>query len=229
MPFSLTPARVATDELLDEHDAAEEEMTRSLRDLRRFNSLAGGRRAYLAMLSRLIPKRDARPVILDLGTGTSDLLHAVNRRWPQATTIGLDRNVRHLDYGRKLGGAPVARLAGDAFHLPFRDGSVDVVTSSHFFHHFSQEENREIVRESLRVARIGLAFTDTRRHYAPLLFVRLVGGLRLVGPITRFDAPASVLQGYTMPEMRDFARSLGVRNTEVFTLVPFRFGLVVRR
>jgi len=76
---------------------------------------------------------------------------------------------------------------------------------------------------------VGIAFTDTRRHYAPLLFVRLVGALRLVGPITRYDAPASVLQGYTMPEMREFARSLGVGSAEVFTLVPFRFGLVVRR
>jgi len=229
MSFSLTPARVAADELLDEHDAAEEEMTRSLRDLRRFNSLAGGTRAYLAMLSRLVPKHDVRSVILDLGTGTSDLLEAVKRRWRQTTVIGLDMNIRHLEYGRALGSEPIGRLAGDAFHLPFRDGSVDVVTSSHFFHHFSAEENREIVRESLRVARVGLAFTDTRRHYAPLLFVRLVGALRLVGPITRFDAPASVLQGYTMPEMRDFARSLEVRNTEVFTLVPLRFGLVVRR
>ncbi|MFA6956212.1 MAG: class I SAM-dependent methyltransferase [Thermoanaerobaculia bacterium] len=229
MPFSLTPARVATDELLDEHDAAEDDMTRSLRDLRRFNSLAGGRRAYLAMLSRLIPKRDARPVVLDLGTGTSDLLDAVKRRWPRTTSIGLDMNIRHLNYGRRLGGAPIARCAGNAFHLPFRDGSVDIVTSSHFFHHFSPDENREIVRESLRVAGVGLAFTDTRRHYAPLLFVRLVGALRLVGPITRFDAPASVLQGYTMTEMRDFARSLRVRSAEVFTLVPFRFGLVVRR
>jgi ubiquinone/menaquinone biosynthesis C-methylase UbiE len=229
MAFSLTPARVATDELLDEHDAAEEQMTRSLRDLRRFNSLAGGTRAYLAMLSRLVPDRDAQITILDLGTGTSDLLDAVKRRWTRATAVGLDVNVRHLHYGRKLGGGRIGRLAGDAFHLPFRDGSVDVVTSSHFFHHFDAEENRAIVRESLRVARLGLAFTDTRRHYAPLLFVRLVGALRLVGPITRNDAPASVLQGYTMDEMREFASSLGRRDTEVFTLVPLRFGLVVRR
>ncbi|MBI2214059.1 MAG: methyltransferase domain-containing protein [Acidobacteria bacterium] len=228
MDFSLTPARVTSDELLDEHDAAEGEMQRSLRDLRRFNSLAGGRRAYLAMLSRLVPHDDARVAILDLGTGTSDLLDAVRRRWPHATTIGLDSNVRHLAYGRALGGTKTARLAADAFHLPFLDRSVDIVASSHFFHHFAPDENLAIVRESLRVARRGIAFTDTQRHYAPLLFVRLLGALRLTGSITRYDAPASVRQGYTMSEMRTFARALGLESAEVFHLAPFRFGLVVR-
>jgi ubiquinone/menaquinone biosynthesis C-methylase UbiE len=176
-----------------------------------------------------VPRSDARVVILDLGTGTSDLLDAVRRRWPRATAIGLDRNMRHLAYGRELGGRSISRLAADAFHLPFLDGSVDVVASSHFFHHFGPEENRSIVGEALRVSRLGLAFTDTQRHYAPLFFVKLLGAMRLVGPITRFDAPASVLQGYTMKEMRGFAQSLGARSAEVFTLMPFRFGLLVRR
>ncbi len=229
MSLSLTPHRVLTEELLDEHDAPENEMVRSLRDLRKFNSLAGGARAYVAMLARLVPHRDARAVILDLGTGASDLLEAVRRRWPRATAIGLDRNLRHLTYGRDTGDKEVRRLAADAFHLPFRDGSVDLVASSHFFHHFTVEENQAIVRESLRVARVGVAFTDTRRHYAPLFFVRLLGALRLVGPITRFDAPASVLRSYTLNEMRDFAQSLGAGRAEVFRLMPFRFALMVRR
>lgn len=229
MALDFTPPRVATEEQLDGHDVDEREMARSLRDLRRFNGLAGGTRAYISMLSRLLPRRDAQVVVLDLGTGTSDLLAAVTRRWSRATVVGLDRNLRHLRYGRELGGPPVARIAGDALRLPFRDRSVDVVTSSHFFHHFDPAGNRAIVEESLRVARIGLAFTDTRRHYAPLLFVRLLGALRLVGPVTRCDAPASVLQGYTMREVREFARGLGSRSSEVFSLAPFRFGLVVRR
>jgi hypothetical protein len=229
MGFPLSPPRVPSDELLDEHDAGDAEMTRSLCDLRRFNRLAGGTRAYLAMLSRLVPQRDARIALLDLGTGTSDLLEAVRRRWRNAITIGIDRNVRHLAYGAELDGPGVLRVAADAFHLPVRDDAVDVVASSHFFHHFSEEENMAIVRESLRVARIGVAFTDTRRHYAPLLFVRLLGLLGLVGPITRNDAPASVLQGYTMPEMREFARGISGGRVDVFKLMPYRFALTVRR
>ena len=39
----LVPKRIDAPELLDEHDAPREDMERSLRDLRRFNTVYGGR------------------------------------------------------------------------------------------------------------------------------------------------------------------------------------------
>ena len=223
----LTPRRIASDELLDEHDAPEREMARSLRDLRRLNGLAGGTRVYLSLVGRAVGRSRAPFSILDLGTGTSDLLEAAQRRWPACRAIGLDRNVRHLTYGVEIGEPGVDRLAADAFHLPIRDAAVDVVASSHFFHHFSPDENAGILRESLRVARRCVIVTDTRRHYAPLAFVRLLGLLGLVGEITRYDAPASVLQGYTIPEVREIAAMAGGSRFELMRMLPFRFGLLV--
>jgi ubiquinone/menaquinone biosynthesis C-methylase UbiE len=223
----LTPARLTTDELLDEHNVPDDAMRRSLRDLRRFNSLAGGTPAFLRLLRRLVPEPSASFSLLDLGTGTSDLVQAVRRRWPGAAGTGLDRNIRHLSYGLELGGPTVARVAGDAFHLPFRDASFDVVASSHFFHHFDADENVNVLTESMRVSRHGVLVTDTRRHYAPLLFVRLLGALRLVGEITRFDAPASVLQGYTIDEVRSVAGKVPAGRYELRRVLPFRFGLLL--
>ena len=120
-----------------------------------------------------------------------------------------------------------ARVIGNAQHLPFRSGSVDVVTSAHFFHHFTPQENQHILRESLRVARKGVAVNDTRRSYVPLLFVRLLGALRLVGRITRFDAPASVLRGYTVPEVREVAATAGATRSVVRRAFPWRFMMLL--
>jgi len=222
----LTPARLTSNELLDEHDAPEEAMRRSLRDLRRFNSFAGGTPAFLRLLRELAGDREHFS-LLDLGTGTSDLVEAVQRRWPGSSGFGLDRNVRHLAYGIELSRMPIHRVAGDAFHLPFRDSVFDVVSSSHFFHHFTPLDNVNLLTESLRVARHGVLVTDTRRHYAPLSFVRLLAALRLVGEITRFDAPASVLQGYTIQEARRVAEQVVASRLEVRRVFPFRFGLLV--
>lgn len=223
----LTPPRLTSDELLDEHDTPEEAMRRSLRDLRRFNSLAGGTPAFLRLLRRLLDPGARAFSLLDLGTGTSDLVEAVRRRWPLSSGAGLDRNLRHLAYGAELAQGDVHRVAGDALHLPFRDASFDVVASSHFFHHFSRDENVNVLTESLRVARHGVLVTDTRRHYAPLLFVRILGALRLVGEITRNDAPASVLQGYTIAEVRSVAERIPAARFEVRRTLPFRFGLLL--
>ena len=211
-----TPRRTPSHELLDEHDAPREQMERSLRDLRWINNYAGGIRIYRSLVRQFAPRS-----IVDLGTGTSDLLEAVPH---VGLRIGLDFKIEHLRYMSE--GSPVRKVVGDAVMLPFRDGSVDLVTSAHFFHHFSPEENETILRESLRIARNGVAVNDTRRHYAPLLFVLLLGALRIVGEITRFDAPASVRQGYTLAEARAIARRIGTR-WAVVRKWPYRMAILL--
>ena len=224
MPF-LTPRRVDTPELLDEHDAPRDQMERSLRDLRWINRQWGGVAVYLALLRRLIPARAPKSV-LDLGTGTSDLLEALDG---VPLRIGLDFNLAHLLYrppGTRTA-AKIHRVLGDARRLPFRDGSVEAITSAHFFHHFSPDENEAMLAEMLRVASIGVAVNDTRRHRAPLLFMQIVGALRLVGPITRYDGAASVRRGYTVGEARAIAKRIRCAKAAVLRAWPFRFGIVL--
>lgn len=212
-----TPKRETSDELLDEHDAPRADMERSLRDLRRFNRYAGGIAIYRRLVRRFAPRS-----ILDLGTGTSDLLESM----PEVPLrIGLDFKIDHLLYLRP--GSRVLRVVGDAKQLPFRDGVVDVVTSAHFFHHFSPVENEGILTESLRVSKRGVCVNDTRRHYAPLLFTLLLGVFRLVGRITRYDAPASVRQGYTTTEARAIAEKIRATRRDVVHAWPFRFGILL--
>lgn len=211
--------RVVTPELLDEHDAPRPDMERSLRDLRRINRWLGGTSTYLRLLRRFAPHAN---VVVDLGAGTADLLDALPAH---VMTIAVDVNLKHLLYGRSRSSA--LRVVADANKLPFRDASVDVVTSSHFFHHFEPEENAAILRGALRVARIGAMASDTRRHLLPLLSIRLLAALRLVGRITAYDGPASVLRGYTSNEARAVGAQTGASRVEVVSMMPFRFGLLL--
>jgi len=211
--------RVVTPELLDEHDAPREEMERSLRDLRRFNRWAGGTRTYLRLVRRFAPEAK---IVIDLGAGTADLLDALPK---DVMTIAVDLNIKHLAYERDRSRA--MRVVADATHLPFRDNSVDIVTSSHFFHHFEPEENAAILNGALRVARIGAMASDTRRNVLPYLFTWLLAKLHLVGRITAYDAPASVARGYTASEARAVGEKTKAGRVEVVTLMPFRFGLLL--
>src|SRR5688572_16533071 len=131
----LTPPREDTPELLDEHDAPRADMERSLRDLERINRCLGGVSCYRRMIRPFAPKS-----IIDVGTGTCASLDAVPGN---LLRIGVDFKIEHLLYHRD--GSHTRRVVGDAHRLPFRDGSVDVVTSAHFFHHFSPEENEQIL------------------------------------------------------------------------------------
>ena len=191
-------------------------MERSLRDLRRINRWLGGIAVYRRLLRRVQPVTS----ILDVGAGTADLVGSTTAKM----RIALDFKFDHLAYLRDM---PVHRVVADARKMPFRSGSVDAVTSAHFFHHFSPEENVEILRESLRVARKAVAVNDTRRHIIPLFVTRLLAALHLVGRITRFDAPASVRQGYTLEEARAIAGRTGAARSDVIRLFPYRMGIVL--
>ena len=61
----------------------------------------------------------------------------------------------------------------------------------------------------------------------PLLFVKTLAVLRLVGRITRFDAPASVRRGYTATEARAIAAGVPAARKEVVHAFPYRFGILL--
>lgn len=207
------------DELLDDPETPRRDVERSLRDLERFNSLAGGSRVYREMIRRIGVDQ---PSILDIGTGTSDMLSSIDAR----LRCGLDLSYRHLDYGRHLGREGVARVTGSALELPFADRSFDLVTSSHFIHHFDQEDAVKVAREALRVTRRAVVFSDTRRSFWPWLFTVALGKLRLVGPVTRFDAPASVQRGFDREELAAIGAATGHEYT-VNARFPFRLILTI--
>ena len=210
-----TPPRIDEPELLDEHDAPRADMERSLRDLRRINRWLGGTGVY----KRLLKRHGGGRSVLDVGTGTSDLLELVD-----GFRVGVDFNINHLLYERNHA---VCKVVGDAKRLPFRDNSVDVVTAAHFIHHFAPEEAAAVMRESLRVARRGVIVNDTRRHSVPLLVVNLLAWLHVFSRITRFDAPASIRRGYTVEEAQEMAQLAGAARAEVVKAWPFRFGILL--
>jgi hypothetical protein len=223
----LIPSRIDQPELLDEHDAPRLEMERSLRDLRRINRYLGGIITYRKLLRRLGGTEWLRLSVLDIGTGSSDLLETIEG---EGLHIGLDFKIDHLLYAGEVsrnGFHKIRRVVGDARRLPFRDGSVDVATSAHLVHHFTPDENAEILRDSLRIVRRGVAVNDTERHRLPLLFIRLLGLLRLIGRITRFDGPASVLRGYTPGEARAIANRTGASRVAIARMHPFRIGILL--
>lgn len=214
----LVPKRIDTPELLDQHDAPRKDVERSLRDLRRFNSIYGGAGVYRRLLRRMAPHEPRS--VLDVATGSADSLESLS-----GFRVGVDFKIDHLLYMRS--GSQVRRVVGNALRLPFLNNSFEIVTSVHFFHHLTPEQNAEMLQEALRVARRGVIVNDTRRHYVPYLFTRLLGLLRLVGRITRSDAPASILRGYTTDEVRAIAADVPAARFAVVRAWPYRFGLLL--
>jgi SAM-dependent methyltransferase len=225
----LVPPRRPAHEHLDDPGLPCDEMRRSLEDLRMVNHRWGATRVLERHLRARIHALGNRPItILDVGAGSGDvasrLQGALRNSGNHVRVTALDIQWRHLRVGRVLSVEPPASVTADAFRLPFATGAFDLAVSTLFFHHFSPEENRELLREISRVARHGFAFLDLRRHRLPELFVSVAGRLFFRARISVEDGAASVRQAYTPEEALRIAEvtAPGSRARRVF---PFRWLL----
>jgi SAM-dependent methyltransferase len=202
-------------------------MERSLRDLWLVNRTWGGFRAFERFIvesSRRVPGR--RLVVLDVGAGSGHVARRLARSLEEARfsarVIASDLQWRHLAAGRRMMGRPrPPAVCADVFSLPFPDRSVDWVVSTLLLHHFSPAENERLIARLARVARMGIALLDLRRHLFPLIFVGLAGKLLFRSRISVDDGKASVRQAYTPEEVGAFA-SRAVPGARVRKLFPFR-------
>ncbi|HSF41985.1 MAG TPA: methyltransferase domain-containing protein, partial [Thermoanaerobaculia bacterium] len=121
---------------------------------------------------------------------------------------------------------PQLRVVADATALPFRDGAVEWSFSTLFFHHFDEEENRQVLAGMVRVSRAGAVVIDLRRNrLARWLLVHLGFPLFQVSEVTRHDGQVSMERAWSIPEVRRLAE--GLEAVELRRRFPFRFSLVV--
>ncbi len=158
------------------------------------------RRLALRLLDRVAP-RGAKA--LDLGCGAGAVLKALRERGP---TIGLDLSDVALSYCRHRGLDDLVRA--DARHLPFHDGSFDVVVTLDTVEHIPDDLGA--LREAARVLKPG-----------GLLVMNVPAFRWLWGP---HDVALMHRRRYTRPQVRKLLEEAGFRperlTYSVFLLFP---------
>ncbi len=219
-------------ELLDLHAGNLSEVRRSLGDIRRINTYMGGAKPVCDAVWELLDDTK-NATILDIGTGNADILLRLKKqarqRGVRLNLIGLDINARHLQIAREdtINHVNIELLGADAFNLPLRDQSVDVVISTLFLHHFRAPQIRALLNEFSRVARVGWTMHDQVRDALPLWFFRVARPVLARSYLTRYDAVASIYRAYTPDEMREIIAP--IEGAWVATSFPYRMSANWRR
>ena len=186
-------------ELLDVETPPPRELARVAAFHAFVNTWLGGTNAVVRRLKEM----RGVATVLDVGAGAADIPLALARRFPEVRPIAMDLSNGLLSFARGL-----PRVRGDGRRLPFRNGSVDVVISTHLFHHLADDEIILALREFDRVARHGIIVNDLLRSRRAVLWIRLFS--LWANRYTRFDGPLSVKRGFTVPEVDALARRAGL-------------------
>jgi SAM-dependent methyltransferase len=192
-------------ELLDDPAADPAAVRRSLGNIARANRLFGGTSALIWAFEHAVSDVERRHLdVLDLGTGAGDLPAALRawgrRRGRTIRTFGLERlrPAATMARGEEL---PVALACVSA--LPFRTGSVDVVTISQVLHHFDRAKAVQIIAEARRVARHAVVVADLLRSRTAALLFGVGATLLGFDAHTRSDGITSVGRGYRPEELHE--------------------------
>jgi hypothetical protein len=159
--------------------------------------------------------------VLDVGAASGDSGAAIRRSYPRAKVVSLDRLFSHLDR------AAFPKLAGNAFHLPFRPASFDFVFSSLFLHHFSNDEIVELLRGFGRVARRAVLAIDLDRGLFAFQFLPATQWLFGWNHIFVHDGKISVQAALKKKELLQLATRAGLADACVAVHRPWsRLSLV---
>jgi hypothetical protein len=211
-------------ELLDSDSGTPAEIVTALADLRRINRWFGGIATTQSLIEYVAQKLDVGLLsLLEVAAGSGYVPEATRQRLQNRgvrleVTI-LDRAPSHLINGNRA-------VAGDALALPFPDASFDLVGCNLFAHHLGPQQLVQFVDEALRVCRSAVLINDLVRHRLHLALV--YAGFPLYrSRLTRHDAPASVRQAYTPPEMRALLAQTTAARVEIERHYLFRMGVIV--
>ncbi len=240
MFFTFAPPRTEREELIDSLAPSDEDFAQSFADVARVNRYLGGTSAILRALPSLLRQIPTdRPVrILDLATGSADIPRAIVQAFRkgrfgigrQIEITALDNHPKVLAYARQETPSdlyPEIRIVeGNAFALSYPDHAFDITLCSLAFHHFGYDRCVSLLQEMNRLSSTGFVVNDLLRDSVACGLIWIL--TRLVGahPLTRHDAPVSVLRAYTKVEYAAMCRDAHLPDCTVRVVPMYRVVLV---
>jgi ubiquinone/menaquinone biosynthesis C-methylase UbiE len=118
--------------------------------------------------------------VLDLACGTGTLAIEIKKDHPKAKVSGLDADqsiLRRANAKAKEAGVKIDLECGLSNELPYDARSFDVVVSTLFFHHLTDEAKADTAEEIRRVLRLGgrVLIADWGRPQDPLMRMAFTG------------------------------------------------------
>jgi 2-polyprenyl-3-methyl-5-hydroxy-6-metoxy-1,4-benzoquinol methylase len=201
-------------ELLDGNGIPFGDIERNMRELDFINTWLGGHGISIMGLKGLLKNRK-RVTICEIGCGGGDNLRVLSRycrrRHIEVRVTGIDSNAHCITVAREKWEEGNAEwVCSDYRKVIFDNGKPDIIFSSLFCHHFTDEELVEQLRWMEENAGVGWFINDLQRHPVAYYTIRQLTGWWSRSYLVKQDAPLSVLRGFTRREWRQILYGAGI-------------------
>lgn len=192
-------------ELLDKTSPPPDVVKRNYNEMASVNRLLGGYSPLIKHIEdwmKQFPNKKSW-VILDIGCGIGDVLHHLDNHFNTESIhyIGVDTNKMAIDMARTN---PVRQERFTWINKPYQslNQKADVVISSLFTHHLTNEEMNAFIQWSDNKSGIGWVISDLHRHPLGYYGIKLLSRILPTTYLFEQDAPLSVLRAFTRADYK---------------------------
>ena len=182
----------------------------------------------------LLEKADVtkRLRIADLGCGGGDMLVRVikwaRKRGISVDLVGIDANPHIVSYAEENTKTypEISYLCLDIFSEEFKMEKFDLMISSLFTHHFSEEQLVRLYKQIKSQSRIGFVNNDLHRHWLAYFSIKILTRFFSRSKMVQYDAPLSVLRGFRRNELSRILKKAKIKDYSLRWMWAFRWLLV---
>lgn len=220
-------------EILDEEGIPFEDIRQNMKELDIINQKLGGHDITIDGLKKLLPKKTNTPfIIAEIGCGGGDNIEALNyycgnKEIPVAF-IGIDIKQECIDYAKQQYPHINKAWIVDDYKQVIFCRKPDIIFSSLFCHHFTNEEIIFMLRWMKETSSLGFFINDLQRHPIAWFLIKWITRLFSKSYLVKNDAPVSVTRGFTRKEWQQLLSEAGIENYSLQWKWAFRFLIVVK-
>ena len=223
-------------EIMDDLNCNGEVVDQTLRELEFINRTLGGNQITVSGIRSLIKGNTTSVLeIVDLGCGGGDMLALLAKEFSkkniQPNFLGIDANPSIIDYARRnnQGFHNIKFETVNIFSQEFQSKKIDIAIATLFFHHFTSDQLINFFKELYSQVKIGIVINDLHRHPLAFYSIKLLTKLFSKSAMVKFDAPLSVLRGFSRKEMEDILDQVGIKNYSLRWRWAFRWQVIIRK
>lgn len=214
-------------ELLDQNDIPFQDIFLNMKELEFINSHLGGHSITIHGFKKLLQKRKTISVC-EIGCGGGDNLNALNQFCLKNRIIcsftGIDINKDCIEFAKEnstIGN--VNFIVSDYRNINFKTEKPDIIFSSLFCHHFSNDELIDMLHWMKSNSKIGFFINDLHRHPVAYHSIKIATKMFSKSYLVKNDAPVSVLRGFKKNEWKNIFKKAGIENYSIKWKWAFRF------
>ena len=212
-------------ELLDKADIPFEDIQRNMQELDFINRDLGGHKITIKALRSSINGSFLN--IAEIGCGGGDNLRVIkdwgNKKEIKMKLTGIDMNRECIRFAKeKISNTGINFICTD-YRLVHFDEPQDIIFSSLFCHHFSNDELVAMMQWMHHQSRVGFFINDLHRHPVAYYSIKMLTKAFSKSYMVRHDAPLSVKRGLRRKEWADIFSRAGLDDYEIKWQWAFRW------